>query len=628
MKIRTRAYLLGLLPALLVAILLGSYLGLSRTDDLETALRERGSALARHIAQGAEYAVVSGNPAPLDPLLTGATRERDVIAIGVYQPNGERIAAAGRKPAALRAPLRAGVANVGETMVFTVPVEFMPIALDDPFFQSQAPPQAAPRVIAWVQVVISRAGNTAVARQQILATLGIVAVAMLFTVMLVRGLVLGGIRPLMEIIAAVRGIARHNFRIRLPTTAKSELQELQKGINLMGEALLSFEEDMQGSIDAATAEMARQKEAAERADQAKSTFLAAASHDLRQPMHAISLYVASMRPQVAGRDAATTLGKLEDAVAVMENLFCGILDISKLDAGSVVPEITGLSVRSLLEGLYADFHHEAEAKGLRLRLRHCEATVVSDPVLLRRILRNLIANALRYTERGGILIAARRHGGAIRFQVWDSGQGIQPEHIDHIFHAYFQAANPQRDRTQGLGLGLAIVDRLAQLLGHPLAVHSRPGRGTVFSIDVPINLANVASEDAARKTLADIAQLHGLVAIVDDDAMVLDSMQTLLQGWGLGVVKAGGIQDLLRGLERAPDLLITDYRLGAEDGLKSAKILRDAYPDAVFSVVIVTGDVSEESMRDLSSAGYPILHKPVLPARLRALVTHLLLSQE
>lgn len=205
MKIRTRAYLLGLLPALLVTVLLGGYLGLSRTDDLESALQERGGALARHIAQGAEYAVVSGNLATLRQLLTWATQESDVIYIGVYQPGGEFIAEAGRKPDALRVPLATGRVNAGANIVFTLPVDLASLALDDPFFQT--PESTPPRRIAWVQVVISRAGNMAIARQQIMATLGLAALALLFTVMLVRGLVLGGIRPLMEIIAAVRGIA-------------------------------------------------------------------------------------------------------------------------------------------------------------------------------------------------------------------------------------------------------------------------------------------------------------------------------------------------------------------------------------------------------------------------------------
>jgi CheY-like chemotaxis protein len=175
-------------------------------------------------------------------------------------------------------------------------------------------------------------------------------------------------------------------------------------------------------------------------------------------------------------------------------------------------------------------------------------------------------------------------------------------------------------------LGLAIVDRLARLLGHALTVRSRPGRGTVFSLDVPLGQADPAREEIARNTLAGMARLRGLVAIVDDDAMVLDSLKALLAGWGLGVIQAGGAKDLLKQLARAPDLLITDYRLGAEDGLQVAQTLCDAYPDAAFPTIVMTGDISEESLRSLSGAGHQVMHKPVRPARLRALITQLLRS--
>lgn len=628
MKIRSRAYLLGLLPALLVSALLTGYLGLSRLDDLETALHERGNALARHIAQSAEYAVASGNFAPLHPLLGAAVQERDVIHVGVYQPGGELLAEAGRQPQGLHAPLAAGSSNVEDMIFFTVPVEFTALALEDPFFQASpsAVPEASPRRVAWVQVAISRAGNTAIARRQLVTTLGLVALGMLFTAVLVRSLALSGIRPLMEIIAAVRDIAARKFRVHLPVSANSELRELQQGINQMSEVLQSYEEDMQRRIDAATDDLSRQKEAAERANHAKSSFLAAASHDLRQPMHAISLYVDAMKPQVAGREAATTLCKIQAAVVAMETLFCGILDISKLDAGAVVPEISSLSVKELIESLEKEFRDDANAKGLHLRCRACDALVASDPVLLQRILRNLISNALRYTEHGGVLIAARKRRGAIRFQVWDSGQGILPEHMEQIFREYFQAANPQRDRAQGLGLGLAIVDRLARLLELPLTVRSQPGAGTVFSLDVPLGGNVTRQQKLGEAALQDQTRMHGLVAIVDDDAMVLDSLQALLAGWGLSVIHTNSAKDLLARLERAPDLLITDYRLGAEDGLQLAQALRDTYPGVEIPTVVLTGDVSEDSVRILNSSHYQILHKPVRPARLRALLNQLLRS--
>jgi len=373
-------------------------------------------------------------------------------------------------------------------------------------------------------------------------------------------------------------------------------------------------------------ELTRQKEAAERANQAKSQFLAAASHDLRQPLHAIGLYAASMRPQVEGREAAITLGKIEAAVVSMETLFCGILDVSKLDAGGVVPAVSCVSVKTVIEGLYEDFRQQASAKGLRLRLRYCDALVASDPVLLERILRNLISNALRYSDLGGVLIAARQRDGMIRFQVWDTGCGIPPEHMEHIFQEFFQVSTPQGGRSQGLGLGLAIVDRLARLLGHPLTVHSVPGKGTVFSLDLPISHDAPIRDARSRDTLEGMARLRGRVAVVDDDVMVLDSLATLLEAWGLQVVMAASGVELLEMLEQAPDLLITDYRLGEEDGLELAQAMHKAYPGASFQVIVMTGDTSGRSVRALNDSGYQVLHKPVRPARLRALIAHLLRS--
>ena len=390
----------------------------------------------------------------------------------------------------------------------------------------------------------------------------------------------------------------------------------------------SSEEQRRGQValNSAHNELARQKEAAEQANQAKSRFLAAASHDLRQPMHAIALYVASMKPQVAGREAAVTLVKIEAAVAAMENLFSAILDVSKLDAGVVVPEIARVSVKSLLDGLYGDFRHEAVAKGVQLRLRCGDDFVESDPVLLGRILRNLISNALRYTERGRVLIAARRHGEMIRFQVWDNGQGIPPEHLEHIFQEFVQLSNPHRDRSQGLGLGLAIVDRLARLLGHPLTLRSVPGKGTVFSLDVPASRGDAIQEKGGKEAREEMTRLHGLVAVVDDDEMVADSLATLLQGWGLQVVVAADGAQLLGRLEQPPDILITDYRIEKEDGLEVARALRKAYPDSGIQVVVVTADTSEQGVRTLNGSGYQVLHKPVRPARLRALISNLLRS--
>jgi len=494
--------------------------------------------------------------------------------------------------------------------------------LDDPYTEGQA--DGAQRTLAWAKVAVSRSGNDAAARQMLLASLGIAALGLAFTWLLVHQLALKWTDPLMQMIATVRRIAAGDLDVQVPVTARSELKTLQGDINQMGAALRELQQEMQERVDAATAELAEQKAAADRANAAKSRFLAAASHDLRQPMHALGLYVEALRPQLEHRDAALTFAKIAATVSAMEELFNAILDVSKLDAGVIVPHIEPVAVDRLFERLRGDFQAEAENRGLRLKVHPLAVCVPGDPVLLDRMLRNLLSNALRYTELGGVLLAARRHGQGLRLQVWDTGMGMVPEQLERIFQEFYQVDNPQRDRSQGLGLGLAIVDRLARLLGYPLAVHSRPGRGTVFSVDIPSLCTEPQPGSAQTVPLADRLKLAGLVAVVDDDTLVLDALPTLLASWGLEVVAAADAETLLARLPRAPDLLVTDYRLaGGVTGLMVAERIHDAYGRSL-PVVIVTGDTSAASIQDIAAQGYPVLHKPVQPARLRALLQRLL----
>lgn len=629
MKLRTRAYLLGFLPALLVAIILGAYLIVNRINDLDVALKERGNDLTRYLIQTAEYAVVTGDQKSLNRILAWTGKEQDVAHARVYRPNGETIAEAGHKPGDLRVSFQGGILESRKHLVFSMPIVLTPLAIEDPFQQGQASP--SPRTIAWVQLSISRERNAIIARDMLLTALGIITLGLLFAMILVRNLALIGIRPLMEMIAAVREIAAGNFRMgkQLPLTARSELRDLQQGINMMSEALISYQEEMQQRVDTATAELTLQKETAEKANQAKSHFLAAASHDLRQPMHALAMYVASLKNQLHGHETEATLNKVEASVSAMETMFNAILDVSKLEAGVVTPNISPVSAQGFLVGLHEEFSHEASVRNLELRL-HCkvEEFVNSDPVLLARILRNLICNALRYTKQGGVLISARHRGEHIHFQVWDTGLGIPPEHIKDIFQEFFQLSNPQRDRSQGLGLGLAIVDRLAHLMGHSLTVHSLLGRGSMFSLDVPISHVDALAkqEQQQAESLENLTRLHGLVAVVDDDAMVADSLANLLEGWGLQVIMAHSKAELLAKLTTTPDLLITDYRLKDENGLQVANAMREAYPGARFQVILITGDTSSSSVLDLAASGYPVLHKPVRPASLRTLISRLLKS--
>lgn len=608
MRIRSRAYLLGLLPALLVAAVLGIYLGVVRLADLQDEIQARGQALVKHLAIAAEYGVVSGNRADLQRLLDQAKAEPDVAYVQIRDAPGGMLARAGRPEAG--------------QLRFSAPV--IPRLLTpavDPFLPEA---RTSDKPIAWINLILSRERYEAACNRMLLTAAGIVLLGLVFAALLVRGLALTAIQPLMELIAAVRRMAAGDLTVSVPVTAKSELRDLQTGFNEMSAALLSYRDRMQLKIDRATAELASQKMAAEAANAAKSHFLAAASHDLRQPMHAIGLYVEAMKPLVAGRQAALTLDKLAASVTALEVLFNAILDVSKLDAGAIAPQLQPVPVREFLQNLADSHHPDAEHKGLALRVHACEGCIAADPRLLERILRNLLSNALRYTERGGVLLAARNQGGKIRLQVWDTGVGIAPIDLPRIFDEFYQGHNPQRDRTQGLGLGLAIVRRMAALLDYPLEVRSRPGRGTVFSLLAP-RCEPTPSSPATPSVSPDFTRLSGRIVVIDDDAQVLDALTALLQGWGLDVIAAKSGAEALSRLDTAPDVLITDWRLaGGETGEAVIGAVRAAYPDQSVGAVIVTGDTAVASVKAATTTGLPVLYKPVQPARLRALLAQTL----
>jgi signal transduction histidine kinase len=368
-----------------------------------------------------------------------------------------------------------------------------------------------------------------------------------------------------------------------------------------------------------------QKEAAEEASLAKTRFLAAASHDLRQPVHALSLFVGALRGHRLDPEPAGLVDRIENSVSAMDGLFSALLDISRLDAGVVAPEMKIFPISDLLQVLERDYTPEAESKGLTLRIRGCNSWVRSDPVLLERILRNLLSNAVRYTDRGGVLLGCRQRDG-LRIEIWDTGRGIEESQVPRVFEEFFQIDNPERDRTKGLGLGLAIVRRLADLLGHKLAFASVPGRGSMFGIDVPL-------AEPARADLPSVAPggaRHGTILVVDDEMAIQEGMRSLLTAWGHAVLCAGSGDEGLARLAACgarPDLIICDYRLrGEETGATVIGRLRAEYGEDIPGVLI-TGDTAPNRLEEATASGLLLLHKPVSNSRLRAAVTHFLLAR-
>jgi PAS domain S-box-containing protein len=358
------------------------------------------------------------------------------------------------------------------------------------------------------------------------------------------------------------------------------------------------------------------KAEAERANLAKSKFLAAASHDLRQPLQSLVLFLGLLQRQRHSPASTRLLGNMEQALDALGLLLHSLLDISRLDAGLIAAQPTTIELRPLLERLAAEYGPRARAKRLRLRVVRSDALVRSDPVLLERILRNLLENGLRYTERGGLLLGCRRRGDRLRLELVDSGIGIAANKLEEIFEEFYQVGNPERDRTKGLGLGLAVVRRLARLLGHELEVRSAPGRGSSFAVMVPLAAAggpalpqpNPAGEDRT-----------GTVLVVEDEPLVRTGLEAMLQDWGHTVLTAGSVEETVAVLEQGtvPDALITDYRLQAgRTGLDVVRVVHERLGRPI-PVTIITGDTAAERMVEAKRAGFRLLHKPVGPAELR-----------
>jgi signal transduction histidine kinase/CheY-like chemotaxis protein len=373
------------------------------------------------------------------------------------------------------------------------------------------------------------------------------------------------------------------------------------------------------------------RRSAEYANAAKTRFLAAASHDLRQPIHVLGLLLATLADRVRDERSAPLLEQMGDAVEAVDSMLASLLDISKLDAGVEQPAIAPLDVGALLRRLGNEHLPIAELTGNRLTVRATGAFARSDASMLHRILANLVSNALRYTSNGRVLVGARRRGDSLRIDVVDTGPGIPPDSLEEIFLEFHQLGNPERDRRRGLGLGLAIVKRLAGLLGHAIEVRSVVGRGSRFSIAVP----RTPEPQHARRWIEDeapIGELQGRrVLVLDDEIAVREAMRQLLERWGCEVIMTGSPAEAEAWLDaeaRLPDLLIVDYRLRQHaSGIETIGRLRERAGTPIPALVI-TGDTAPDRLREAQVSGYPLLHKPVMPASLRAAMRRLMPAGE
>ncbi|TSA22091.1 MAG: response regulator [Betaproteobacteria bacterium] len=628
--LHARLLWLALLPAVLSAALFAVYEVHQSGREAEAALRQRGRELTTQLAEVAAYDLFTGSTANLQRLAdhAGLNPQRD--AIGVVDEHGRWWVKSGKEALlANRALLQTHAERrVDDDYFFRRPIGLVQSA------QAMGMDSVlGVGAIGHVVVVLNDAPIRAAQRESLLTILtfliGLIALAATMAWTLSRRLA----RRLHRITDTVHALTRGRLDARCPVEqAEGELRQLERDINDMAETLHDVHENLQIGIQTATAELTEQKLAAEAAVRAKSKFLAAASHDLRQPLHALTLLISALKDKVPEGELQRLTAHIDASATAMGDMLGGLLDLSRLDAGIVQAQPECFPVQGVLDNIRQHFAPTAAEKGLTLRVLPCSLSAQSDPLLTERIVMNLVSNAIRYTPQGRVIVGARRRAGAVELQVLDTGLGIAARQQAQVFEEYFQIDNPERQRAKGLGLGLAIVAREAELLGSAVTLRSTLGRGSRFGLTLarctPIQVTAVTVTTDATATLP--REDAPLIAILDDDTLILGAMTTLLREWGMetvAAVSAEALLDALGELGRLPDVILSDYRLpGERDGIVSVRWLRQELGEGL-PAAIITGDTGPETIAAINASGLTLLHKPLKPARLRAYLNHALRPQ-
>lgn len=386
-------------------------------------------------------------------------------------------------------------------------------------------------------------------------------------------------------------------------------------------------------------DIAEALERAESASRAKSKFLATASHDLRQPLQALRLFTEALQETAKDKESLRLSGQIGKSVDALVDMFDDLLDVSRLDAGIVEPRWQHFTLAPLMDRLYGDFAPIAQNKGLRYEMPNtaelcgstsCETVVYSDPFLLERMLRNLISNAIRYTDSGSVVVRCSCASDRVKIEVVDSGIGINPESLPHIFDEYYQVGNQHRDRRKGLGLGLTIVRRIDELLSCGLKVSSESGAGSSFSFSIPKGDATQLAQPFVISHSE--YELSGrVVALVEDDPDIRESTVELMRQWGCKVFTSESADEVMRELdvaEQRPDVLVCDYRL--PQGMTAIDVIhrmRELW-GAELPAVVLTGDTASDTLHEIHGSGAMLLHKPIAPIRLRAMMYFVLTGKQ
>lgn len=421
----------------------------------------------------------------------------------------------------------------------------------------------------------------------------------------------------------ILGIAWAIYRTRIQTLIGAQVQ-LEQQVNLRTVEVVrqkELVEQKKTELELTNKALALANKIQEEHRSELTRFLAVASHDLRQPMHALNLYLGAMRNMEMAEGARPLLANARQCAQIMDEMFLALLDLSRLDAQVVEPQIERFRISTVLSRLAVEFTPQAHAKDVEFYIEPCDVWVETDPALVEQILRNLTANAVRYTESGWIAIACSVEGEVLRVAVQDTGIGISPRQQKTVFEEFFQLGNSSRDRTKGLGLGLAIVKRLSRLLGTPVTLLSAPDQGSTFSLDLPMSIDQTEHTKTVDVRELDVGILRGKqIVVVDDEESILDAMRVLLEQWGCEVVLAtSGINAVKQLVANTapPDALVCDYRLRLnETGADVVHELRVEFNHDI-PALLITADTAPERIQETLSSGLPVLHKPVQADALR-----------
>ena len=369
------------------------------------------------------------------------------------------------------------------------------------------------------------------------------------------------------------------------------------------------------------------KSDAERANKAKSVFLASASHDLRQPLNAMQMYIAALQSKVNDKEILRIIEDINSVSISTARLLNALLDVSELEVGAIKPRHEIFSVNNILISIFQSFLPLAKDKELDFRIVPSSLYVESDPALLERILGNFMSNAIRYTDKGSVLIGCRRKGSEVSIEVWDTGCGISDDQMSLIYEDFYQVENKERDRGKGLGLGLALAKRLSDSLDHKIDSKSSLGRGSCFSVTV--DLAENKADTSQDEIFMNIMNLSGInILLIEDDIDVLKATKQLLESWGCNVKTARNKDEVMNLIKedpyKNPDIILADNRLpGDASGIDITYLIQEKLQTSI-PCVIMTGDVERSHVQGIIDQGFPVLLKPIQPAKFRAMLSHLI----